>query len=36
MNKAEFQEKLLQGMTLIEKKNFTGAVDILDDLNLDI
>ncbi len=35
MNKAEFQEKLLQGMTLIEKKNFTGAVDILDDLNLD-
>ena len=35
MNKAEFQEKLLQGMTLIEKKNFSGAVDILDDLNLD-
>ena len=35
MNKAEFQERLLQGLTLIEKKNFSGAVDVLDELNLD-
>ena len=35
MNKAEFQERLLQGLTLIEKKNYTGAVDVLDELNLD-
>ena len=35
MNKAEFQEKLLQGMTLIEKKNYSGAVNVLDELNLD-
>ena len=35
MNKAEFQERLLQGMTLIEKKNYSGAVDVLDELNLD-
>ena len=35
MNKAEFQERLLRGMTLIEKKNYSGAVDVLDELNLD-
>lgn len=35
MNKLEFQQKLEEGSVLIEKKNYSGAVDLFDELNLD-
>ena len=35
MTKPEFQQKIAEGMELIEKKNYSGAVDFFDEVNLD-